>query len=227
IILFIIPIIYTFSRSSWSALIPMGMVFFFYVRKTNKIVIATLLLLFVLAAPRILPEKVMNRISGSVMEKEFLDKSVSKKYRGKFQTVGDVALDQSTTDRIRSWNNIMKDFKSHPIFGYGVTGYGFIDGQYFRTLIEIGLLGLFSLLYLFYSIFKLVKLNLESVNSPFLKGVSLGLLAGSCALFAHSATANTFIIVRIMEPFWFLMAIVIMSYGIEKSEEQENGRQCN
>jgi hypothetical protein len=41
-------------------------------------------------------------------------------------------------------------------------------------------------------------------------GISTGFLAGFFAMLTHAVGANTFIIVRIMEPFWFLTAIVIM-----------------
>jgi hypothetical protein len=35
-------------------------------------------------------------------------------------------------------------------------------------------------------------------------------LAGSVAIFTHAIGANTFIIVRIMEPFWFMAGIIII-----------------
>jgi hypothetical protein len=38
----------------------------------------------------------------------------------------------------------------------------------------------------------------------------MGYLGGFVGLFVHGMSANTFIIVRIMEPFWFLTAMVIM-----------------
>jgi len=38
----------------------------------------------------------------------------------------------------------------------------------------------------------------------------MGFLAGFIGLLFHAIGANTFIIVRIMEPFWFTLALVIM-----------------
>ena len=52
-------------------------------------------------------------------------------------------------------------------------------------------------------------------DDPFYGGVSMGFLAGFFAMLVHAIGANTFIIVRIMEPFWFLTAIVIMIPRIE------------
>ncbi|MBI5233968.1 MAG: hypothetical protein HY880_06410, partial [Deltaproteobacteria bacterium] len=46
-----------------------------------------------------------------------------------------------------------------------------------------------------------------------------GMLAGLAALTAHALSANTFIIVRIMEPFWLGAALVVASIGITEHEK--------
>jgi hypothetical protein len=38
----------------------------------------------------------------------------------------------------------------------------------------------------------------------------MGFLAGFVGLLFHAVGSNSFIIVRIMEPFWFVLAMVIM-----------------
>jgi hypothetical protein len=47
----------------------------------------------------------------------------------------------------------------------------------------------------------------RTVGTPF-EGLALGYLAGFVAMIAHCIGANTFIIVRIMEPFWFLTGAI-------------------
>lgn len=42
-----------------------------------------------------------------------------------------------------------------------------------------------------------------------------GFLAGFIGLLVHSIGANTFIIVRIMEPFWFVLGMVVMIPELE------------
>jgi hypothetical protein len=54
-------------------------------------------------------------------------------------------------------------------------------------------------------------------TDPLFSGLSLGYLAGFVAMLAHGIGANSFIIVRIMEPFWFLTAMIIMIPKIEKN----------
>jgi hypothetical protein len=57
----------------------------------------------------------------------------------------------------------------------------------------------------------------QYADDPFYLGVSTGFLAGFFAMLTHAIGTNTFTIVRIMEPFWFLTAIVIMIPQIESS----------
>ena len=126
--------------------------------------------------------------------------------------VGGVRIDTSTSARLISWKNVLtRDFIEQPIIGYGVTGYSFIDAQYPRVLAETGLLGLVLFIALLVAIYR-NALNAwrRYADDPFYLGVSTGFLAGFFAMLTHAIGANTFIIVRIMEPFWFLTAIVIM-----------------
>jgi hypothetical protein len=47
----------------------------------------------------------------------------------------------------------------------------------------------------------------------------LGFIAGFVGLLFHGLGANTFIIVRIMEPFWFMAALVVMIPKLEEDVE--------
>jgi hypothetical protein len=49
----------------------------------------------------------------------------------------------------------------------------------------------------------------------------MGVLAGFISLLLHSIGSNTFIIVRIMEPFWFLMGLVVVLYNLEMDEQNK------
>jgi O-antigen ligase len=119
---------------------------------------------------------------------------------------------------------LTKDFAKHPILGYGVTGYGFIDAQYPRVVAETGLIGMAAFLILLISIYRYAVKTYRNTKDTFYKGLSLGYLAGFDGLLVHGLSANTFIIVRIMEPFWFLTAMVIMIPKIESSGVSDHMR---
>jgi len=55
----------------------------------------------------------------------------------------------------------------------------------------------------------------EETGDPLHRGISMGFLAGFIELLVHSIGANTFIIVRIMEPFWFVTGMVAMIPELE------------
>ena len=65
-----------------------------------------------------------------------------------------------------------------------------------------------AFIYLLYSIGKLALDHLKKLKTPYFKGLIIGFLAGYIGLLFHSVGANTFIIVRIMEPFWFFVGII-------------------
>jgi O-antigen ligase len=115
----------------------------------------------------------------------------------------------------------MEDWPKKPVFGYGVTGYEFLDSQYPRVLIETGILGLITFLYLLYSIFKLTIDHMKKIKTPYFKGLTLGFLAGFVGLIFHAIGANTFIIVRIMEPFWFFAGIIAVLPELESKRQEQ------
>lgn len=207
--LFIWPFLFTLSRSSWMAF---GGLYVFYMLKGQKRLVFILLLLLLLPSlPFVLPQEVRERYSGTITKRP---ENPSEQVR-----IGDYYFDLSTSDRLKTWGRVIRDWFKRPIFGYGVTGYAFVDGQYFRTLIESGLIGLLSLIYLLWSIGVNLYRQLSLVRTPFHKGLVMGVLGGVVALSAHAIGSNTFIIVRIMEPLWFFLGLTMVIPWIEETVE--------
>ena len=57
---------------------------------------------------------------------------------------------------------------------------------------------------------------MRTLNTPYFKGLNIGFLAGYIGLLVHALGANTFIIVRIMEPFWFFVGIMAVLPMLER-----------
>lgn len=206
LLLLMIPFLHTLSRSSWMAF--GGMYLFYLIKGQRKVFFILILLLLISLLPIILPQEVKERYSETVSKKPIISSEQVK--------VGKYYLDLSASERVRSWRKILKDWKNKPVFGYGITGYGFVDGQYFRTLIESGLIGFMTLIYLIYSMITTFYKGF-TLKTPFHKGLSIGLLAGVVALSAHAVGSNTFVIVRIMEPLWFLAGLAVVLPRIEET----------
>ena len=96
----------------------------------------------------------------------------------------------------------------------------FLDSQYFRTLVELGVIGLVAFLWLTWSALKIGKHSYVHGKSEYSRGLSLGYMAGLVALMVHGIGSTTFIIIRIMEPFWLLTAIVMLYPTLEEVEEE-------
>lgn len=210
LILFI-PFLYTLSRSSWLAAIPMGISFIFMSKK--RVFILLLLSLVAIILLLASPQAVIERFNYTFNPPPHADQII----------LGETRLDTSASARIYSWKTGLKGWAKHPIFGYGITGYFFMDAQYIRALVETGILGLIAFLWLLYAVFKEAWTINKHMNISYYKGLTMGYIAGFIALCAHSIGANTFIIIRIMEPFWFFTAIVIILPQIlqQKLNQQE------
>jgi len=205
IALLFIPFLFTLSRSSYLAAIPMFITLFIFSDK--KLILSFLLLVFILATPLLLPDKVKGRVTETFIP----DPGFSQT-----QVIGDVGFDSSTSERIYSFKYSINKWRQRPLFGWGVTGVGLIDSTYFRLLAETGLLGLASFFYLVGVISLYLYATYRETSDPLLKSLSLGMIAGTAALLGHSVGAASFIIVRIMEPYWFFMACVIALRQLEQ-----------
>jgi O-antigen ligase len=190
------PFFFTQSRSSYLAFIPAGL--FLALMAERRFVIVGLVCIGLMASPLFLPDIVKQRIRYTFNQPEEPGQII----------IGDVRLDTSTSARLQSWKEVMRDFTRHPILGHGVTGYAFVDAQFPRVLAETGLLGMAAFLYLLAAIFKLAWRRFKEAQEPYYRGLVMGFLAGFVGLIVHSIGVNTFVIVRIMEPFWFFVGII-------------------
>jgi O-antigen ligase len=134
-------------------------------------------------------------------------------------TLGGVRLDTSTSDRLRSWETAMYIFQDHPLWGTGITGGPFTDSFYPKVISETGLLGVAAFGTLVWSLFRVGLAAHKEVRDPFGRGVALGFLFGLLGLIVHSVGTNSFIIVRIMEPFWLYAALVVRSLMTERANQ--------
>jgi len=204
----VISLAATLSRSSWVSLIPMVMTLLYFSKRKWPIILT--LIIIVLISPFILPKSVKDRVAFTFTQ---------PKEAGQV-TVGTTRLDTSTSGRFRSWKDALEtDFYNQPILGYGITGYRFLDAQYPRVLAETGFLGLLSFLILLFSIYMNALHTYRSTADSLFSGLSIGYLAGFTAMLVHCIGTNTFIIVRIMEPFWFLTAMIIMIPTIQQHSQ--------
>lgn len=205
--LLLIPLLYTLSRSSWIAGIGLIVALLIYGPHKRQIAVAGALALILF--PMLAPQPVMERIDYTFNQPES---------RGQIQ-VGELRLDTSSSARIESWKIGLQGWAQRPITGYGVAGYVFMDAQYVRILTEAGIVGFLAFCWLAWAIWCMARDRLSGGSDRFSSALSLGYLAGYVAMLVHGIGANTFIIVRIMEPFWLLTALVVALPETTETEE--------
>jgi len=188
--------LYTLSRGSYLAFIPMLASFVFFSKKFNLIylVIAVLLLVAVF-----MPTMVRDRITQTLTVQQSVEGSALK-------------WEDSPQARLESWKTVLFErFPRSPIIGHGIGKY-FIDSQLFLVLCESGLVGLFLFLRALFRFFKTTKEALGEIlarEDKFSRGLAVGFMSGFVGLLIQAISTNTFIIIIVMEPFWFMAGIVL------------------
>ncbi|MCJ7546610.1 MAG: O-antigen ligase family protein [Deltaproteobacteria bacterium] len=199
-------VMFTQSRGSWLGLICMSAPFMLLSPKRIFFIIGAIFLLITL--PYFAPQSTKERFTGTFRPDPGFDRT--ERFMGQ-------GLDPSASERLTSYKKGFERWKKRPIFGYGVTGAGFIDGQFLRVLVETGIVGIALFLFLLWRMALFLWDTYRSVDDPFFKALYLGMLGALTGLIGHSISASSFIIVRIMEPFWFLMGLTV-AYTMLKRE---------
>ena len=190
--------LYTLSRGSYIAMVPMIIGLICFTRKSKSLLISGVAIGIIMLAI-FTPRMVRERVSTTVVEKA----GVSGK---------SLAFEESPANRLESWKNVLfYTFPEKPLFGHGVAT-AFIDGQAFLLLYEVGAIGFLLFGSVLMKLYKMARdtLKLEEIQrDDFSAGITVGFLAGFIGLMGHALSANTFIIIKIMEPFWFMAAIIL------------------
>ncbi|MBU2540536.1 MAG: O-antigen ligase family protein [Candidatus Omnitrophica bacterium] len=188
--------LYTQSRGSYLGFIFMYAAFILLSRKT-RILFIVLLVIAILIFPFVIPRVVTDRIAYTFKSGE------------KFDVFGEtVILEDAAAARVKNLRLVFREWKKRPVFGYGVTGVRLVDTQYARVLGETGIVGSWIFVWMLVAIFKICFRAFKATDDNWSKGLIIGFQAGFIGLLFHSFSAETFIIVRIMEPFWFFLAMI-------------------
>ena len=192
----LVPLLYTLSRTSWLAAMPMLLTLILL--SPRRLILIVGVGCAIILGSAVFPQQVLDRYNYTFHAQEA---------RGNV-SVGGARFDTSTSARVESWGYGIRGWMKRPLLGYGVTGFAFMDAQYVRVLVEGGLCGLAAFLWLLWRILRTAWGTYRQSLGTRFEGLALGYLAGFLAMITHCIGANTFIIVRIMEPFWFLTGIV-------------------
>ena len=209
-LVFALPaLLFTLSRGSWIAIVPAAIALLIMTKKGKLLILAGMLCTVVFAG-WIFPKEVKDRFAYTFEEQ------VEYNFFGRR-----ITLDESAAARINAWIIGLKRWKRSPILGHGVGSPGpIIDNQFTRVLSETGAIGFCLFASLIFSLFRMsILLSKRYVEDSYLHGLVVGFGAGLIGLVFHSFSAATFIIIRIVEPFWFVAGIIVALPLIEATKE--------
>lgn len=217
-----LPFLYTLSRASYIALLVAMTVLGLLGRKWY--ILAAVVLTLALS-PFVMPPDVKDRVNYTFQRGSGEPIKIAGKELG-------IQVDKSTHERVYVWQKVWYLLHIAPWFGGGVAWETVLDSQYARVIMETGLFGLAAFLFLQY---RLIRTGRETYRwSPDWvgRGLALGMAAATIGLITHSLGTISFLIVRIMEPYWFLMALTVtarlsaLDYHSRRIQEQRRQAQC-
>ncbi len=128
--------------------------------------------------------------------------------------------------RIGVWEDSLKMVKERPLFGRGVNTFmrefesyrrdkgcdpTYAHNSYLQLLVETGMAGLLSFLWIIYRLFYTVisKIKNECPNNEEMRVISIGLIAGLISFLVHSFFDNHMYSLQLSVYFWFIAGLVV------------------
>ena len=195
------PLLYTLSRASYGGLIA-GITVIALLSRQYTILAALAATLALSSA--IMPEVVLERVAKTVQEEGGQQVVIGGQELG--------TVDKSTYERVHVWRKvafILSLGAPYFLFGGGVSWESVLDSQYARVLLETGVVGFIAFLFLQWRLLKTTREAYRWTEDWMARGIALGMFGATLALIVHSAGTISFLIVRIMEPYWFLIALTV------------------
>lgn len=204
-----VPFLMTLSRASYAALIAALVAWSLMTRRYWALGVLTVV---VVIAPLVMPESVIHRVQ-STIEPSGVPIDIP--------LMGEVSIDKSAYERVYVWQKVRHNLSVWPMFGGGVAWGAILDSQFARVIIETGLLGLAAFCFLLGRILITTRQTFLWSRDPVARALAVSMFALTIGLIIHSFGTISFLIVRIMEPYWFLMALVVVSRQIALLDHQQ------
>ena len=203
-----VPFLLTLSRASYIGLLVAILALGILARKASVILaVVTILVL----SPVLMPPDVKDRVNYTFQRGSGEPVVIAGKSLG-------LQVDKSTHERLYVWEKVKYTLGIAPWFGGGVSWGKVLDSQYARVVMETGLLGLAAFLFLQYRLYRTAQEAFRWSRDWVGRGLAVGALAATIGLITHSLGTISFLIIRIMEPYWFLMALTVVVRAVAVKE---------
>ncbi|HOE39693.1 MAG TPA: O-antigen ligase family protein [Bacteroidales bacterium] len=238
LLLFIIAIIFSYTRAAWvSLIVGLGVYIILKLKIKLKYIITAVVIIFGLFFT--FQEQIFMSLSGNRQDS-------STDFSEHIQSISNITTDASNLERINRWNCAVRMFKEKPVFGWGpgtyqfnyapfqfsyektivstnAGDYGNAHSEYLSELSESGLLGMLSFTALIIIIIISGVRSYKKAKSKLIKTLSMSLLIGLITYIAHAFLNNFLDTDKVAVPFWgFVAALVVIELYINSEEEKQN-----
>jgi len=181
---------------------------------SRRFIILAVLAALLASSTFVMPDKVLERVTHTFQKDSGELITVAGRETG-------LRVDKSTHERFLVWRKvrfILTLSLPFALLGAGVSWESVLDSQYARVFLETGLLGAIAFAFLLYRLLRTAREAYRWTDDWVGRGVGIGVFAATLALMAHAIGTISFLIVRIMEPYWFLVAItvIVRSQALER-----------
>ncbi|MFB6346081.1 MAG: O-antigen ligase family protein, partial [bacterium] len=198
------PILFTLSRSSYVG-IAAGLIFLGIFRDPRLLLFMGLI---AIAVGSLVPTTVLQRFFSI------------------FTAMANVELTPSWQARLNAWEHYLPTIIRNPFIGQGLfyISPGEVDNELVLRAIETGLLGVLSMVWVFWNFFKRALFILREGSEKLYRQLGLGYVAGIIGMFCHSLAATSFTTIRTAEPIYFVSGLVLAAYLLRlKITRQHDG----
>jgi hypothetical protein len=163
---------------------------------------------------KIVQEKVNEATSSGLLTAGNTDKYVAT-LSANLKPVNTVVSDISMATRFQiEWPRAINAFKKNPLLGTGPSSITeATDGDYFRWIGEVGLLGTFTFLNILFLILRIILVSIKKLSFEE-KLIGYGFIFGFFALFINASYIDAFEASKVAYIFWTLAGLYIAYYRL-------------
>ncbi len=158
-----------------------------------------------------------------VIDPAFVQANVSPEENIVIQQIGSIldwAKDQSNQDRLYAWKTALDAWKESPIWGIGLGSTGFAglrthpetafvtESQVLKALTELGLLGILSLGFLWFTIGQVGLAAYHQVSHPARQAILFGVLVSLVVVFVEGWVYQNLEVKQVNAYFWTLVGLL-------------------
>ncbi len=229
---------WTYSRGAWLAFFLALLFWGIHHPRKFYLSVITIIIFWLIFFPKMKEERNISLLREGTPEthEELEAERMLLNVSSPWGKISEFFLHFSGSGRSTYWEEALSIIRRYPVFGIGINAYsmvaknykiiwgGYPHNCYLQLTAEMGLVGLISLLFIIWTLFRYALFNLSKVHDPFLFLTASGSLYGLFGFLVHSFVDTNFYSVQLGNLMWVLMAVVVACIEIDKKLSKDHNQ---